>query len=384
MTIPRFRPLWLLPLVALLLAALFWRPNEGSSQASYITAKVERRDLEQSLLADGTLEALRQVTVGAQASGQIKAIHVSLGDTVKGGDLLVEIDDLTQQNSLKEAQAQRANLDSQIQAKQAALRSARLTFERQKSLLARKLGSQADYDSARAAQDQTSAEIRALEAQRRQADVALDSARVNLAYTRIQAPMDGTIVAIPVEVGQTVNAVQSAPTLLKIAQLDTMTVKAEISEADVIKARLGMPVYFTILGDPKTRYQSTLRAIEPAPDSINDETSTSTATDSAIYYNGLFDVPNPDGVLRISMTAQVYLVQARVTQALTIPAIALSGDKVQVVDGKGQISERRVKVGIDNKVEAQILEGLQEGETVIVSDTGNGQPAGSMGPSMGL
>jgi len=349
---------------------------------------VERRDLEQAVLADGTLEALRQVTVGAQVSGQIKAIHVTLGDTVKAGDLLVEIDDLTQQNALKDAQAQRANLDGQIAAKQAALRSARLTFTRQQNLLARRLGSQADYDTAEATLDQTRAEIRALEAQRQQADVALDTARVNLGYTRITAPQDGTVVAIPVEVGQTVNAVQSAPTLLKIAQLGTMTIKAQISEADVVQTRVGMPVYFTILGAPATRHEGTLRAIEPAPDSINDDDDTSsgsTSSSTAIYYNGLFDVPNPDGTLRISMTAQVYLVIKRVSQALVIPATALIGDTVRVVDEQGQVSTRTVHVGINNKVEAEILDGLHEGERVIVSDTQAGSSNSAMPrPPMGL
>jgi len=386
---PKLSPrlFWLLPLCALALL-LAWRPQAGNAPASYITSPVERRDLEQAVLADGTLEALRQVTVGAQVSGQIKAIHVTLGDTVKAGDLLVEIDDLTQQNALKDAQAQRANLDGQIAAKQAALRSARLTFTRQQNLLARRLGSQADYDTAEATLDQTRAEIRALEAQRQQADVALDTARVNLGYTRITAPQDGTVVAIPVEVGQTVNAVQSAPTLLKIAQLGTMTIKAQISEADVVQTRVGMPVYFTILGAPATRHEGTLRAIEPAPDSINDDDDTSsgsTSSSTAIYYNGLFDVPNPDGTLRISMTAQVYLVIKRVSQALVIPATALIGDTVRVVDEQGQVSTRTVHVGINNKVEAEILDGLHEGERVIVSDTQAGSSNSAMPrPPMGL
>ncbi|QFI53599.1 efflux RND transporter periplasmic adaptor subunit [Aeromonas simiae] len=382
---PRLHPRllwWLLPLFALFIWFAFGRQGDAESGAQYITASAERRDLEQSVLADGTLEARKQVSVGAQVSGQIKALHVALGDKVKAGDLLAEIDDLTQQNSLKDAEAQRTNLDAQIAAKQAALRNAELTFTRQQNLLARRLVSQADYDTAKATLDQTRAEIRALQAQRVQAEIALDTARVNLGYTQIRAPLDGTVVAIPVEVGQTVNAVQSAPTLMKIAQLDTMTVEAQISEADVIKAKVGMPVYFTILGAPETRNEATLRAIEPAPDSINSDTSSSSTSStstssSAIYYNGLFDVPNPDGVLRISMTAQVYLVLDRVSQALVIPAPALQGDQVQVVDEQGRVSVRRVKVGLNNKVHAQILEGLKEGEKVIVSTTGEGASSAS-------
>ncbi|WP_139439749.1 efflux RND transporter periplasmic adaptor subunit, partial [Aeromonas media] len=214
--------------------------------------------------------------------------------------------------------------------------------------------------------DETLADIRALAAQRVQAGIAVDTARVNLGYTRILAPLSGTVVALPVEEGQTLNASQSTPTLLKIAQLGTMTVEARISEADVIKARVGMPVYFTILGNSQRRFEGSLRAIEPAPDTINDE-ETSSSDSSAIYYHGLFDVPNQDGELRISMTAQVYLVAARLKQALVIPAIALQGDKVRVVDDAGKTSLRRVSVGLNNKVDAQILDGLSAGERVIVS-----------------
>ncbi|WP_265717253.1 HlyD family efflux transporter periplasmic adaptor subunit, partial [Providencia rustigianii] len=165
-------------------------------------------------------------------------------------------------------------------------------------------------------------------AQAVQARIAVDTARVNLGYTRIVAPMAGTIVAIPVEQGQTVNAVQSTPTIVKVARLDTMTVEAQISEADVIRVSTGLPIYFTILGAPEHRYEARLRAIEPAPDSINDDTSSSTTT--AVYYNGLFEVSNPEGALRIGMTAQVHLVLATERNALVIPAIALSGDRVQV------------------------------------------------------
>ncbi|MGL6430671.1 efflux RND transporter periplasmic adaptor subunit [Aeromonas caviae] len=219
-----------------------------------------------------------------------------------------------------------------------------------------------------------------------QAEIAVDTARVNLGYTRILAPLSGTVVAMPVEEGQTLNASQSTPTLLKIAQLDTMTVEARISEADVIKVRVGMPVYFTILGNSQRRFEGSLRAIEPAPDTINDDDTTSSSDSSAIYYHGLFEVPNQDGQLRISMTAQVYLVVARLKDALVIPAIALQGDQVRVVDDGGRISLRRVKVGLNNKVDAQILSGLSTGERVIVSEVSAGQSdaAGGMPPPMGM
>lgn len=384
---PTFSPrlFWLLPLCALALL-LAWRPQAKAPASDYITASAKARDLEQLIMADGTLKARKLVSVGAQVSGQIKKLHVTLGQEVKQGDLLVEIDDLPQQNALKDALAQRDNLQAQLDSKEATLRNARLAYQRQQQIVARGLGSTADHDSAKATLDETLADIRALNAQRVQAEVAVDTARVNLGYTRILAPLSGTVVAMPVEEGQTLNASQSTPTLLKIAQLDTMTVEARISEADVINVRVGMPVYFTILGNSQRRFEGSLRAIEPAPDTINDDDTTSSNDSSAIYYHGLFEVPNQDGQLRISMTAQVYLVVARLKDALVIPAIALQGDQVRVVDDGGRISLRRVKVGLNNKVDAQILSGLSTGERVIVSEVSAGQSdaAGGMPPPMGM
>ncbi|WFF97275.1 efflux RND transporter periplasmic adaptor subunit [Aeromonas caviae] len=386
---PTFSPrlLWLLPLCALALL-LAWRPQAKAPASDYITASAKARDLEQLILADGTLKARKQVSVGAQVSGQIKKLHVTLGQEVKQGDLLVEIDDLPQQNALKDALAQRDNLQAQLDSKEATLRNARLAYQRQQQIVARGLGSTADHDSAKATLDENLADIRALNAQRVQSEIAVDTARVNLGYTRILAPLSGTVVAMPVEEGQTLNASQSTPTLLKIAQLDTMTVEARISEADVINVRVGMPVYFTILGNSQRRFEGSLRAIEPAPDTINDDDTTTSSSDSsdssAIYYHGLFEVPNQDGQLRISMTAQVYLVVARLKDALVIPAIALQGDQVRVIDDGGRISLRRVKVGLNNKVDAQILSGLSAGERVIVSEVSAGQndAAGGMPPPM--
>ncbi|GKX58438.1 efflux RND transporter periplasmic adaptor subunit [Leminorella grimontii] len=346
----------------------------------YITSPVVKADIEQTVLADGSIKALKQVNVGAQVSGQIKALHVELGDKVTKGQALAEIDDLPQKNDLQNAEAGLKSVQAQRQAKLATLKNNQLAFDRQRKILARGVGAQADYDSAKAQLDATKAEIESLDAQIVQANIAVDTAKLNLGYTKITSPIDGVVVAIPVEEGQTVNAVQSAPTILKVAQLDTMTIEAQISEADVPKVNIGMPVYFTILGEPGKHYTAKLRAIEPAPDSINSDTTTtsssSTSTTTAIYYNGLFDVENPDGKLRISMTAQVYIVLAQAKDALLVPATAVDNiDKdgnatVRVVDTSGNVVDKKVKIGINNNVNVQILSGLEEGDNVIVSEGG--------------
>ncbi|CQD82383.1 HlyD family secretion protein [Yersinia intermedia] len=386
--------------VLLLIAGgvLLFRLISPADKPAYIAAAAETRTLEQTVLADGTIKAQKQVTVGAQVSGQIKALHVTLGQEVEKGQLVAEIDDLTQQNALKDAEEALKNVLAQRAAKVATQKNNQLTYQRQQQILAKGLGVRADFDSAKATLESTQAEITALDAQIAQAEIAVNTAKLNLGYTKISSPITGTVVAIPVEEGQTVNAVQSAPTIIKVAQLDTMTIEAQISEADVVKVKAGMPVYFTILGEPEQRFSATLRAIEPAPDSINDETTTTTSSSSssstsstAIYYNGLFDVANPNGALRISMTAQVYIVLNKAENAVVIPATALENVKgkyqVQVVSDNGSIRWREVAVGLNNNVDAQILSGLQAGEQVIVSQgstTTTNNKAQRMGPQMGM
>jgi macrolide-specific efflux system membrane fusion protein len=188
------------------------------------------------------------------------------------------------------------------------------------------------------------------------------------------------VVAIVAQEGQTVNANQSTPTIIKVARMDTVTVKAQISEADVTRVKAGQPVYFTILGEPDQRYTSTLRAIEPAPDSIlQDDTSTTSttttttsSTSTAIYYNGLLDVPNQDGKLRISMTTQVYIVLAQAKQAIVSPSTALGEREadgrytVRVLDRQGHAAPRKVRIGINTNAAVQITEGLNAGEQVVI------------------
>jgi len=198
----------------------------------------------------------------------------------------------------------------------------------------------------------------------------------------ITAPMDGKVVSIVTKEGQTVNSAQLAPTIIILAELKTMTVKALVSEADVIRVKPQQPAYFTILGDPDHRYNGNLRSVEPAPDSISSDGSDknkNNATAAPVYYNALFDVPNPDNLLRISMTAQVSIVLNEAKGALMIPSTAL-GERgkdgrylvkvLQTKDGKHTVDSRQVRIGINN-IQAQVLDGLKAGEKVIVGDSGD-------------
>ncbi len=337
----------------------------------FITEPVAYGDVEKTVLASGTLQPYRQVSVGAQVSGQVVSLKVDLGSSVKQGDLIAEIDSASQNNSLLTAQANLNNVTAQKLSAEATLVQKQAAFERQKTLYASDAGSKADYDSALADLKSAQSTLAATNAQIAAAQVSVKTANVNLGYTRITAPMDGTVISIVTKQGQTVNANQSTPTIVALGALNKMTVKAEISEADVIKVKAGMKVYFTILGDPGHKYYATLRNIEPANTAFEPD-STTTTSSSAIYYYGLFDVDNPDGTLRTSMTAQVYIVEQNASHVLTVPVSALGpkgpdgGYMVMVVKEKGAHPEpRKITIGVNDGSKVQILSGLKAGERVV-------------------
>jgi len=371
--------------------------SKAAEKPSYLSAAVERKDLSESVLATGTLEALRQVSVGAQVSGQVKSLKVALGDQVKKGEVIAEIDSLTQQNALKQADAQLKDVAAQRAAKVATLKQAQLAFDRQNVLLKQDASSKEAYEGAEATLAATKAEIAALDAQIQEATISSDTAKLNLGYTTITAPMDGTVVYVAVKEGQTVNAAQTTPTIIKLAELDTMTVEAEISEADVVKVTPGMPVTFTILGAPDHPYTATLRQIQPAPDSIAEDddsgssgsSTSSSASSAAIYYNGLFDVPNTDGRLRISMTAEVTIKLAEADDALVIPLSAIGDAKdgkasVQVLGADNAVSTRSIETGIADGALIEVKSGLAEGERVVLREAAQTDTATRRMPRMGL
>ena len=349
-----------------------------------VTQAATMGNVERTVLASGTLEPFKQVSVGAQVSGQVTKLAVALGDSVHTGDLIAEIDSQTQKNSLQTAQAQLNNIAAQRASAQATLAQAQSNFTRQQTLYQADAGSKADYEAALATLKSAQASVDAANAQIQSANVSVNTANVNLGYTRILAPMDGTVISIVTKEGQTVNANQSAPTIVGLGQLDKMTVKAEVSEADVARVKSGMDVYFTTLGDPDKKYYAKLRSIEPAPTTFDPDTTTTT-TSSAVYYYAIFDVDNPDGALRTTMTAQVYIVLESAKNVLTIPSAALGrkgkdgGYSVMVADPKDKHKRperRKITIGINDGTNVQVLSGLKNGEQVVIA-----QAASSSGSS---
>jgi macrolide-specific efflux system membrane fusion protein len=161
--------------------------------------------------------------------------------------------------------------------------------------------------------------------------------------------------------GQTLNANQQAPTILRIADLSTMTVWAQVSEADIIRVKVGQDVYFTVLGGPR-RWSGKVRQILPSPELIN----------NVVFYDVLFDIPNPERALDIQMTAQVFIVLAQAKGVLLVPAAAIgnagegTATTVQVLKADGSVERRAIKIGIKSELSAEVTEGLQEKELVVI------------------
>lgn len=391
----RFIKKAVIALILLALAVFAWRyffPAKPDAP-QYLTSPVSRGDVEETVLATGTLKPARLVAVGSQVTGRVLSVKFKVGDRVKQGDLVAQIDSVVQENKLRTAEADLSRLRAQRDERTALLKLYEQNLERQQAMVARNAVSRIDYDKAVADVATTKAQIAALEAQIISGQVGVDDARANLAYTRISAPIDGTVLAVVAQEGQTVSAVQSAPTIVILGQLDTMTVNAQISEADVTRVHPGQKVRFSIIGEPDKRYEVTLTSIDPAPASIRSDeaisssvaSGASAASNTAIYYNGIFNVPNPDGRLRTYMTANAQILLGSAKNALTIPSSAISqapggrGQIVRVLGKDGAVERRPVKIGLNDKVTAEVREGLKEGELVIAGDGGGASATRQVG-----
>ena len=353
--------------VVMLLAAAGWwgwRQWSAAAQPGYVTQTVAVGTLEKVVTALGSVQPKDYVDVGTQVSGQLRELHVQIGDTVQKGQLLAEVDPTVyatrvaaDKASLRDLQAQRARQASVLQL-------AEVQKKRTRELLALSAASQDAVDMADAAAAQARATLESLDAQIDKAQSTLAGDEANLGYTKIYAPMDGVVVSQPVFKGQTVNSAQQAPTLMRVANLDVMTVNAQVAEADVPQLKPGMPVYFTTLGHAERRYQSRIRQILPTPEKVND----------VVLFTVLIDIDNRARELMTSMTTQTFFVLGRAENLPIVPLSALrplgEGGKLygaRVLTENG-IERRKVKVALTSRTEAAIASGLAAGETLIVSD----------------
>lgn len=359
--------------------------NDGKQQ--FITEPVKRGTITYTVNASGMVYPKKTVEVGAQVSGEISQLTVAIGDMVKKGDVIAEIDASTKENAKRSAQAQLRSQQATLATAKSTLSKSKVAYTRAKNLYQQGAGTKADYEAAEASLNAAKNAIIEAEANIRQSQLTIKDTEVTLGYTRVTAPISGTVIAVPVEKGQTVNAAQSAPTLVTIAQTDVMTVKAEIAEADVAVMTAGLPVSFTLLGKNSSQFTGVLNRIDPAPKEITDDSSITSST--AIYYYGHIDIPNTDNKLRYGMTATISITIDKAEDALIIPMTAINdsprGAMVMVLKDN-RPKPQPITVGLEDGVNAQVLSGLAEGDKVVIS-SGSDKPSNSgrrQGPPGGM
>ena len=347
----------------------------------FITKKAKKGSFSKRVDATGEIFATELIDVGAQVSGQIKKLYVKLGDQVKKGDMIASIDSSTQQNSIDNKEAQLAIYKAQLESAKVALNIAKTQFDRENALFAKNATSKQEFESAKNTYSANSAKIKELEAQIKQTNIELSTAKINLGYTKITAPRDGTVVSVQVEEGQTVNANQTTPTIVNIADLSRVKMKMQIAEGDITKIKVGTPVEYSILSEPTKKFQTTVSSIDPGLTTLSDGSygssssnkssySSSSSSSSAVYYYAQSIVDNKDGILRIGMTTQNELLIANVEGAIIVSSIGIKKDEngtfVYVLkDGKPV--KTAVKTGIKDNLDTQIISGINEGDEIITS-----------------
>jgi macrolide-specific efflux system membrane fusion protein len=363
-TFLRRRSVWLIGAILVAGAGAFgYHWAFGKAKVVYTTAAAEHGDIESTVVAAGIVQPIKYVDVGAQTSGKLKSLKVNRGDEVKENQLLAEIDPALADTALTSASASLESMTAQHALKQAQLVLAKVQEVRNDQLFTNRLISTSDRDITKAAYDVAFADVASLTAQMKEATAAIDTAKANLGYTKITAPMAGEVVSISLLEGQTLNANQSAPNILRLADISTVTVWAQVSEADIVRVKPGQDVYFTILGDSK-RWNGKVRQVLPTPELIN----------NVVFYDVLFDIPNLERELKIQMTAQVFIVLAQAKGVLLIPVAAIGNasegaeTKVRVLKTDGTIEQRTIKIGIKSEISAEVKDGLKEKELVVIGE----------------
>lgn len=335
------------------------RPQDPAVRPIIVT----RANIEEVVTSQGKLEAKQYVDVGTQVSGQLKKIHVDIGDSVTQGQLLAELDPRVYQAQVEAGEAHLNSLRAQLDQQKAAAALAEQNLKRNQNLITVNAVSQQALQETESQAAVARAQVQAVVAQIQETESNLKASRTNLGYSKIYAPMAGTVTTLPTKEGQTLNANQTAPTVMQVANLDVMTVRAQVAEADVSRIKENMPAYFTTLGDSERRWQGKVRQVQPSPQIVND----------VVLYDVLIDVKNEGRKLMTGMTTQVFFVFGKADNALVVPAELLTrrvanedNDKgrayrVTVLTDRGR-EPRVIRVGLQTRTQAEVVDGLQAGE----------------------
>lgn len=359
-------------IAAAAIAAAGYQSFFAEEGVSYITERVSRKNIEKVVNATGEVKAIELVTVGAQTSGKIEYLPVKVGQKIKKGELIAQIDSTTQKNDVESTKAKLTSLQAQLDAAKISRKIAEKQFDRMQRLRKRDAASEEDLENANDTFEAAKAKVTELEASIAETKLALSTAQTNLGYTKITAPLDGIVVSVPVKTGQTVNANMNTPTIVQIADLSKMEILIEISEGDIGSIKTGARVTYTVLSDPDNVYETTLDSIDPGLTLLtNGEYGEVVGSSEAIYYYGRLVVPNGAGALRIGMTTQNVIYVDSAENALTLPVLAVKNDNgrdyVDVLTAAGEVQKRYVATGLSDGVETVVTDGVAEGENVIIA-----------------
>ncbi len=351
-------------------------------------ADVTIGDIESVVTAQGKLEPKEYVDVGAQVSGQVEKFHVEIGDQVTQGQLIAEIDPEIYETRAEADEARLKTLRAQKAEQDALVRQAELKHARNQTLINENAISREALEDTQTNLETAKARSASLSAQIEEAQSTLEGDQANLSYTKIFSPIAGTMVSQTVKEGQTINANQTAPVLVQIANLDVMTARAQVAEADISKLQTDMPIYFITLGSADRKWQGKIRQILPTPETVND----------VVLYNVLVDVENKDHELMTGMTTQMFFVLGEAKDVPVIPVSALgqrvpkedtkNGQAYQVKMAGSKGETRTVIIGLSDRTNASVLSGLKSGDKIIVPQpapvTPSGAQQGGRGGRMGM
>jgi HlyD family secretion protein len=346
------------------------RSTAGDSAARWVTAAVDRGPNEQSVSATGTVNPVKTVQVGTYVSGPIIAIDVDYNSPVKQGQRVAKIDPAPFSVKVRQAEANLANARARVEKSRADLALKKLLVDRTRALVAEKIVSQTDYDTAKSNYDQAIAQLALDEAAAKQAEASLEAEQVNLGYTDILSPVDGVVVSRNVDVGQTVAASFQTPTLFLIAEdLTKMQVDTNVSESDVGRLEQGEPATFTVDAYPGTAFHGTVAQVRNAPITVQ----------NVVTYDVVIAVDNSNLDLKPGMTANVSIITARRDGVLRLPVRALrfrpdgagdpksrrEGSTVYVLDAGDTLRPVEVRTGIQDAQHVELVSGdVHEGDRV--------------------
>ncbi len=335
--------------------------NSNAEQAAPATAVASAEDIQQVVRAAGVVQPLKKVDVGAQVSGQVRTLFVKLGQEVKVGDRLVSLDADLAASDVVQGEAALEQQRAAVRVRTLELEAAQTEFGRQTKLNEVGMTPRQDFDRAKQAVERIQADIEGVRASERRLKADLERRRLALRYTEIRSPIDGQVVNLPIQEGQTVLSMQMAPLLMTLANLSKVTVKARVPEADISAVRVGNHATFTAMGVQKA-YQGQVSSVQPMPEKVG----------GALYYVVSIDVDNEDRALLSEMTVSVQIEVSEAKGVLAVPVAALGSKtldgkyEMDVLEPGGKVAQKLVRVGVTNGAKVQVLDGINVGDRVVI------------------